>query len=554
MDALIQAGMDALQRDDYAQLCKRWSGSTVFRHLDEATIASVFQRCSNAAERGKGGEWPLLMQCLIYLDCGDQFVASRADVLRTTLAWAQTAIAIAPGNALAHRLAGSACYWMSEYAGAIAAYQQSEALLPQVDLQVRLFEMTSLSAGVSPQQLALNFRDEDPSNYYRAGVTLGTWQAGALDANDADYLAGMQLALYERCFDLYKHLLARPEDSPASNAEGNTFAMCCNNLSGIYNAQRRHQEALQAIQHGLQHDEFQYLRQNLRDTYLYLDMHQEAAESSLVLMQEYDLDPALFFHCAETASSYLNRVGRSEEVVEIVEAADAIFQSLSDTEQRDCLPIYAKLSVLKAPAASRLGNLQPSDLDDGLIKQAQQENPEDLGLLAAHCKLLVDKQAYADALMLYGTLLHKAEEAENMWAYRNALSMRGHLHLYFLNDPAQALQDYEALERTGYLDFYTCYYQANCHYLLKNVQATLADGQRAVEQITAAITRDDQLSVAQLHMMLANSHFDLGNYAAAIPAYEASLFHDDRDDVRENYVLAQKLAQPKKGWFSKLLS
>ncbi|MEA9585926.1 tetratricopeptide repeat protein [Xanthomonas sp. WHRI 10064A] len=552
MDALIRAGQEALHRGDYAQLCRLWSGSTVFNHMEEEVISAVFQQCHAAAERGEGAEWPLLMQCSIYLDCSDQFDANRETALRTTWEWAQKAIRLAPGNALAHRLAGSACYWMDERPGAIAAYRQSDTLQPQVDLQVRLFEMASRPAGVSFRELPLDLRDEDASNYYRAGVTLGKWLANSDDAADAAYIAALQVALYERCIALYVLCLVHREGNPF-NADGHTFAMCCNNLGQLYNAQGRHEEALKLLQQGLEYSEFQYLRQNLRDTYRHLGMVKEAADSSLTLMQHYDLDPALFFDCAQTACSYLNRIGQSEDVLQIIDAADETYQSLPEDMQQECLAIYAKLSVHRAPAASLLGGTPPSAMNEDLLQKALKDSPEDLELHLAYCSLLVNRQAYPEALASYGTLVHQAAAAQDAKVFRNALSARGYLQLYHLNDPLQALQDYNAIEHSGHLDFYTCYYQANCHYVLKDVQATLAAGRRALEQITDAITRDDPQSVAQLHMMLANSHFDAGDFGAAVLAYEASLALDDRADVRENYVLAQQMAQPKKSWLSRLM-
>ncbi len=552
MDALIQAGQEALARGDYAHLCRLWSGSTVFSHLEDEAIASVFQQCRAAAERGEDAEWPWLMQCSIYLDCSDQFIANRATALRSTWEWAQKAIDLAPGNALAHRLAGSACYWMGDHPRAIAAYRQSNTLQPQVDLQVRLFEMALRPDGSSFRELPLDLRDDEASNYYRAGVTLGKWLADIDDEADAAYIAAIQVALYERCSALYALCLVHHEGNPF-NADGHTFAMCCNNLGQLYNAQGRHEEALKLIQQGLEHSEFQYLRQNLRDTYRHLGMAKEAADSSLTLLQHYDLEPALFFDCAQTACSYLNRIGQSEDVLQIIDAADETYQSLSEDMQQECLAIYAKLSVHRAPAASQLDGTSPSAMDEGLIEKALEDSPQDLELRLAHCSLLVNRQAYAEALASYGSLVHDAAAAQNARVFRNALGARGYLRLYHLNDPLQALQDYNAIEHGGHLDFYTCYYQANCHYVLKDVGATLAAGRRASERITDAITRDDPQSVAQLYMMLANSHFDAGDFPAAVRAYEASLVHDDRPDVRENYVLAQQLAQPKKGWLSRLL-
>lgn len=56
MDRLISQGMHAFSQGDHARMHALWSGTTVFSHLDNETIASLLTSIQATAESGQGSE------------------------------------------------------------------------------------------------------------------------------------------------------------------------------------------------------------------------------------------------------------------------------------------------------------------------------------------------------------------------------------------------------------------------------------------------------------------------------------------------------------------
>lgn len=557
MQTLIQRGMAALLQDDFAGLYRLWSGSTVFGHLQDTDLAQLMQRCDARIQTAPADPWPWLLKCLVYLDCSEHFDDNRQRALRSVAAWAAHAIGLAPDNAAAHRLLGSAHYWLDEHAAAGGAYRTSHALQPQVDLQIRLFEMEALPAGQSPQQLQLDFRDDNACNYYGAGVSIGKWKHARMDPADAGYVDAMQFALYEHSTTLFRQALALG-DGATSNTDTHTFAMCCNNLGMLYLHRGLHAQAQAVLEEGLRHSQFQFLYQNLREAYRHQGMSAEAADLALTLMMDYELDTPLFLDCAQAACSHLNRIGRYADVLEIADAAQEEFEALPDDAQADpeLLRLYALVQAHhRLTAARALGRLRPEHVDTALSHAAAQANPHDLDTLFVHASALGEARAYPAAVDAYATLITQAAQQQDLQALKRARHGRGYLLLYYLPDAKAALQDFLAVQRDGMGDFYTHYYQANCHYVLKDYRAALLACEAARAELDDALLRADPGSAAQLYMMEANCHMNLGAYPASAAAFERSLALHDRPDVRESYELAlQMAARPKKGLLGRLFS
>lgn len=557
MQTLIQRGMAALLQDDVAGLYRLWSGSTVFGHLQHDDLDRLMQRCDARIQSAPADAWPWLLKCMLYLDRSEHFERDRERALRRVVEWASHAIDLAPDNAEAHRLLGSAHYWLDEPAAAIPAYRTAHGLQPQVDLQVRLFAMEALPAGQSPQLLQLDFRDNDASRYYSAGVSIGKWKHARMDPADAGYVDAMQFALYEHATTLFRQALALGE-AATCNIDTHTFAMCCNNLGILYMDRGLHAQAQAILEEGLRHSQFQFLHQNLREAYRNQGMHAEAAELALTLMMDYDLDTALFLDCAQAACSHLNRTGRYADVLEIADAAQEEFEALGDTAQADpeLLRMYALVQAHhRLTAARALGRLQPEQVDTALAQAAAQANPHDLDTLFVQASALGEAREYAAAVEAYGELIAQATQRQDLQALKRARHGRGYLLLYYLPDAKAALQDFLAVQRDGTDDFYTHYYQANCHYVLKDYRSALPACDAARAMLDDALLQADPGSAAQLYMMEANCHMNLGAYPAAVAAFERSLALHDRADVRENYELARQLAaKPKKGLFGRLFS
>ncbi|MBO9875677.1 MULTISPECIES: hypothetical protein [Xanthomonas] len=552
MQTLIQRGMAALHQDDVEGLYTLWSGTTVLTHLQAADLDLLMQRCDARIQAAPGEAAPWRLKCLIYLDRSEHFSGDREQALRTVAAWAERAIGLAPLDAEAHRLLGSAHYWLDEPAAAIGAYRTAHALRPQVDLQVRLFEMESLPTRQSPQLLQLDFRDTHACHYYGAGVSIGKWKHPQMDSADAGYIDAVQFALYEHGTTLFRQALELG-DAATCNTDTHSFAMCCNNLGLLYLDRGLYAQAQAILEEGLRHSQFQFLYQNLRTAYRQQGMHAEAAELALTLMLDYDLDTPLFLDCAQAACSHLNRVGRHADVLEIADAAQDAFEALPDDAQADpdLLRLYALVQAHhRLTAARALGRLQPQHVDTDLSRAAAQANPHDLDTLFVHASALGEARAYPAAVDAYGALIAQATQQQDAQALKRARHGRGYLLLYYLPDAKAALQDFLAVQRDGTDDFYTHYYQANCHYVLKDYRSALPACDAARALLDDGVLQADPGSAAQLYMMEANCHMNLGAYPASVAAFERSLALHERADVRESYDLARQLAaKPKKRLF-----
>lgn len=552
MQTLIQRGMAALHQDDLEGLYTLWSGTTVLNHLQAADLDLLMQRCDARIQATPGEAAPWRLKCLVYLDRSEHFTGDRAQALRTVAAWAERAIGLAPHDAEAHRLLGSAHYWLDEPAAAIDAYRTAHALQPQVDLQVRLFEMEALPTGQSPQLLQLDFRDRHACHYYGAGVSIGKWKHAGMDPADAGYVDAVQFALYEHGTTLFRQALELG-DAATCNTDTHSFAMCCNNLGLLYLDRGLYAQAQAILEEGLRHNQFQFLYQNLRTAYRQQGMHAEAAELALTLMLDYDLDTPLFLDCAQAACSHLNRVGRHADVLEIADAAQEAFEVLPDDAQADpdLLRLYALVQAHhRLTAARALGRLQPQQVDTDLSQAAAQANPHDLDTLFVHASALGEARAYPAAVDAYGALIAQTTQQQDAQARKRARHGRGYLLLYYLPDAKAALQDFLAVQRDGTDDFYTHYYQANCHYVLKDYRSALPACDAARALLDDDLLQADPGSAAQLYMMEANCHMNLGAYPASVAAFERSLALHERADVRESYDLAQQLAaKPKKRLF-----
>ncbi|AJC48086.1 tetratricopeptide repeat protein [Xanthomonas sacchari] len=557
MQTLIQRGMAALREDDFDGLYTLWAGTTVLNHLQDADLDALMQRCDARLQAAPGDAAPWLLKCLIYLDRSEHFSGHRQQALRTVAEWAGRAIGLAPDNAQAHRLLGSAHYWLDEHAAAIDAYRNAHALQPQVDLQVRLFEMEALPAGQSPQLLQLDFRDGNACHYYGAGVSIGKWKHAGMDPADAGYVDAVQFALYEHCTTLFRQALELGE-AATCNTDTHTFAMCCNNLGLLYMDRGLYAQAQAILEEGLRHSQFQFLHQNLREAYRQQGMRAEAADLALTLMMDYELDTPLFLDCAQGACSHLNRVGRYADVLEIADAAQEEFEALPDDAQADpdLLRMYALVQAHhRLTAARALGRLRPEQVDTALSQAAADANPHDLDTLFVHASALGEARDYPAAVQAYATLIAQAAQQQDLQALKRARHGRGYLLLYYLPDAKAALQDFLAVQRDGTDDFYTHYYQANCHYVLKDYRSALPACDAARALLDDDVLRADPGSAAQLYMMEANCHMNLGAYPASVAAFERSLALHERADVRESYELARQLAaKPKKSLFGRLFS
>ncbi|WP_279361066.1 hypothetical protein [Xanthomonas sacchari] len=552
MQTLIQRGMAALRQNDVDGLYRLWSSTTVLNHLQEADLDVLMQRCDARIQAAPGDPAPWRLKCLIYLDRSAHFTSDRRQALRTVAEWAGRAIGLAPHDAEAHRLLGSAHYWLDEPASAISAYRNAHALQPQVDLQVRLFEMESLPAGQSPQLLQLDFRDGNACHYYSAGVSIGKWKHAGMEPADAGYVDAVQFALYEHGTTLFRQALELGE-AATCNTDTHTFAMCCNNLGLLYLDRGLYAQAQAILEEGLRHSQFQFLYQNLREAYRQQGMRAEAADLALTLMMDYELDTPLFLDCAQAACSHLNRVGRHADVLEIADAAQEEFEALPDQAQTDpeLLRMYALVQAHhRLTAARALGRLQPEHVDTALSQAAAEANPHDLDTLFVHASALGEARDYPAAVDAYASLIAEATQQQDLQALKRARHGRGYLLLYHLPDAKAALQDFLAVQRDGTDDFYTHYYQANCHYVLKDYRSALPACDAARALLDDAVVQADPGSAAQLYMMEANCHMNLGAYPASVAAFERSLALHERADVRESYELARQLAaKPKKRLF-----
>lgn len=546
MEELISAGYQAFVARDFARLHHLWCSTCAWSFLSVETVRELDNGCRAAIDSGEAGEWPYLVLGTLYLDRSADLMPDREKALRTVYEWGKQAIAIAPDNSETHRIAGSARYWLGENEAALEHYLRSDALAPQADLQARIFAIRNEPAGRHVTQFSVTGADEDPCRWYTAGVTVGQWQPET--GSQRDRARELRLDFYERAVALF-----RKAEHPF---DVHTFAMCCNNLGIVYNELSRTEDAVAILETGLEHADFRELHENIRWSFRDLGMTQEAAEASLTLLEDHDIDPKLFIDCAQTACSYLNRLGHSDDVLRIVDAAVDAWDELSAQEQmeEETLRFFIAVQSHRISALAALGTLQPGDIDFSLVRRAIAACPDELEFPLGHAKLLMDAQDYAAARTAYAELIARAHAANNRSILRQALSARGYMSLYFTEDVNLALKDYQALEALTPDDFYVYYYQADCYYRRQDHRQTLRVCALALERLPPGMAATDRLSLGQLFMMKANTLFDLGEYAASLPVYEQCLSFIDREGIRQNFEEAKKLASRGKGWLSRLLS
>ncbi|WP_421405406.1 tetratricopeptide repeat protein [Agrobacterium fabrum] len=549
MEPLIEAGYEAFASNDLARLHRLWNGTCVWGMLPDETVVDIAKLCRAEIEAGQQGETPYLVLGALYLDCSAVLTADRAKALRDVSDLGHQAIALAPSSADAHRLVGSAHFWLDDRETAIEFYRRANALKPQIDLQVRLFEMTHEEPGRKAAHFEPDLSDEEPTRYYGAGVAVGKWQ-GADDEQSATVHA-LARTLYESSVALFEQRLGQAETMPV---DVHSFSMCCNNLGVEYNRAGRNEDAVRILQTGLENSRFQELYENLRASYRDLGQTDAAAQISLTLLEDFELEPWLFIDCAQTACSHLNRMGRSDDVLELVEAADEAYEDMSEEDRVDAdnLRYHVTLQAHKVSALSAQKRLARSDIDMAQVDRAIALYPDELEFLLIQARFLMDLADFQSSRAAYGELIARAHEKDHQDIVRKALKARGYLCLYYIDDLDRALKDYQALCALTPEDFYVHYYLADCHSRLKRPREALAECERAMQYLTEQIVANDRLSLGQLFMMKANTLFDLEDYEAALPVYERCLSYLDRQDIRDNYELAKGLAKKRKGFFSRL--
>ncbi|MBP2302399.1 tetratricopeptide repeat protein [Azospirillum picis] len=549
MERLIEAGYEALANGDLARLHRLWDATCVWSMLPDDTVADIADRCRKAIEAGEQGEAPHLVLGAILLDCSAVLRADRAAALREASGLGRRAITLEPSNAKAHRLVGSAHFWLDERDTAAEFYRRSNALRPQIDLQVRLFEMEHEQPAAQAAHFRSDPSDDEPAHYYGAGVTVGKWRLP--DGTQSETVHALMRGLYERSIVLFQERIGRAGDAPV---DVHSFAMCCNNLGIEYNRASRVEDAARILETGLQYSRFRELYENLRWSYRALGRTEEATETSLTLLEDFELEPSLFLDCAQTACSHLNRIGRSEDVLDLVEAADEAYGEMGDDErmEADNLRYFLTLQAHKVSALSAQARLARSDIDMALVDRAISLHPDELEFALIRARFLTDLAEFRSSGDAYGELIARAHEKDDRDILRKALKARGYLRLYHLDQPDRALEDYQALRALTPEDFYVHYYLADCHFRLKQPHETLEACERALQHLTDGIATNDRLSFGQLLMMQADTLFDLGDYEASLPVYERCLSLIDRPGIRGNYELAKGLARKRKGFFSRL--
>jgi tetratricopeptide (TPR) repeat protein len=540
MENNFNQGLAAFENKDFKTAFEIWYDFVSASSLNADQANKIHQVCTTVIGTHPTNEWNYIMLCFLYLDYSDNFIEDREEALLQVVSWGKKAIEINENNHYSQRFTGSALYWLDDYEAALKYYKKSNALLPQIDLQVRIFDIEStIDNDLDVTLLQFDFSGEDAGEFYRAGVSLTELIESYDEEQEKNHLKTLKLKCYERSYQLFYDYLTHQKGNPINN-QGHTFAMCCNNLSMMYNEQKRHNEAVTVLTEGLKYSEFQHIWHNLMYSYSCLDEKTKREEVALQLLKDYQLDTLLFFECLFYAVAHYLKKDDSQTAIEYADIALNEYLELSPEEQanENVLHYYSGIYSNKVIAQSNLGILDPTTIDPTAADTALNETPDDPYKIIDRGGLFRDANEFDKALDCFNQAIHFAIQQNDEIAMVAGYRKRGHLNLLCRNDVINALQDYENIERMGKSNFDDYYNQASCHYTLKQPEAALEKVDKAIALMRPE-DKDRNAILASLYMMQGDSLYDIENYKEAIPAYELSLHYEFNQGVQDNYELAK---------------
>jgi tetratricopeptide (TPR) repeat protein len=560
MENNFNQGLIAFENKDFKTAYDSWLPIITSSSLCDEEMHIIQKKCLEAINYYPDIEWNYITLCALYLDNSDVFTDDREEALLEVVSWGKKAIEINANNHLSQRFTGSALYWLYDYEAALKYYKKSNALHSQIDLQVRLFDIESdFNPEIEVASLQLDFSDDNAEEFYGAGVALNQLIEDYDEESEKKYFTQLKTKCYERCYQLYYDFLVLQKGNPINN-DSHTFAMCCNNLSLLYNEQKRHEEAVNILNEGLKFSQFQAIWHNLMYSYNCLGDKTKKEEAALQLLKDYQLETLLFFECLFYAVAYYLKKDDSQTAIEYADIALDEYLVLSPEEQANetILHFYSGIYSNKVIAQSNLGILDPTTIDPTAADTVLSGAPDDPYKIMDRGGLFREANDFDKALDCFNQAIHFAIQHKDEIAMVAGYRKRGHLNLLCRNDVINALQDYENIERIGKSNFDDYYNQANCYYVLKQPEKV----QKTVDKAVASIRPEDKDRfgiLASLYMMQADTFYDFENFKEAIPAYELSLQYEYNQGVQNNYELAKQelkkqedYKKDKGGFFGKL--
>jgi tetratricopeptide (TPR) repeat protein len=540
---MFTKAFEAFQNKNYATAGKLWIDN-IGQSTSDKDLEKILNTCKKAESDGIQNEWVFATIAAVYLEAGDYFF-EREETLLEAITYANKAIALQPAMHQAQRYAGSACYWLGDYTNAKKYYEQSIKILPDVLLLHRIIECTiKLGEPLPDTKITLDFDGTSAKYYYEQGVGATELSQKNIPNINKDQIIALARNCYERCYDLYSvqltPLVANAEGEIHPDNHQHNLAMCCHNLALIYNDLKMHHEALRVLNVGKQFSSFEYLWSNIRNTYQFLNNLEEEVNASVFLLENFEVSDETYFYSMYRICHYNLINNEYQDALDTANEAIEEFQELSPQSQANTaiLNVYAEMYNSKIAAEKALGIFKESEVDESPINAALMETPNDVDLIIKRGMLFMQQSEFDKALNCYNQAIQFGTDNKDDGNVSNALLKRGYLNLYYLQKTTDALLDFNKIEKMGFAEFYTYYYQMNCHYINKMLPQIMVAYNKAAKCITA-VEENDKGAMSQLYMMLGDTSFDLNKFEEAVVAYEKSLSYEYIEGVANNLEAAK---------------
>ena len=220
-----------------------------------------------------------------------------------------------PINFAASHFVGTYLYEMGDFDEAYIVLKNGVSVNPDVTTWRRMVESQFLSTGLVEQDVP-QFSSL-PRDIYNEGVSLDDFLKNMADDAIKESLRTLDAKIYQQSFDSFRKYFEEFKYESDFYGDEHCWAMCCNNLSIVYTALGRFDEAISVAQEGLNHSDFSELHHSLIDALLQKEDYQEAQHALENYFSLYDEQTASFYSHLQHRADWVNvshKLGNAEDV------------------------------------------------------------------------------------------------------------------------------------------------------------------------------------------------------------------------------------------------
>lgn len=542
-----QKAMQAFEAKDFKTAADIWINGYCLPE-EKKQLEKIYMQCKNYLAAGEESADLYALLGFIYLDYSSYFTDDGEDAFMQVISWSKSGIALDPENYLCYRHAGSALYWLNDEENAKKYYEKALQFSQSPTLVIRLFKIEheeNENRTANFTKLVFRWDGTSAMEYYNAGVELNGIINDFYGITDDDltYLSNLKRQSYEKAYQLYEDTLVNETGNPL-NADGHTFAMCCNNLAVEYIATEEYEKIIMYCSVGMKFSYFLYIIQNRLFAYNALGKLKEAHDDALQIIHDFNdqIGLDLYFHLVVCICKYLE-IQAPEEVLKWANVALESYHSLPDDahEKTDTgiIANYGRLLALKSNAQQKSGIIETAKSDEEAIDKALMDTPTDPLLIINRALVFNNEGNYEKEIACYDAAIHYATLEKNNRLLKTAFFNKAHTLIVHYQDYNQALHLYLQIEQLGLGDFWTYYWMAYCCYCLQHNQDCIEYIDKTFLKLPGQpnVTTD---IVAQLHQYKGTSLMELKQYKEAIESYKVSLQYEDNKVVRKNIAALEE--------------